>query len=123
VTTGTATEPQADFCAANPTSSHCSVECHAATGTAGCATLSTPVDGELPTSDVDVPTVQTDSLTGFNIGNACPADLTYSIRGATYTLEFKPLCDVAPMAKPLVLLGASLSALMIVYASLVGKTA
>lgn len=122
VTNNTRSEAKSDYCAANPNSTQCSVECQSDTGTVGCAKLSKPVDGELPTSDVDVPTVQVDGLAGFNIGHACPADLTYIIQGKSYSLSFKAACDVAPMVKPVVLLGAALSALFIVYASLVGKT-
>lgn len=122
VTTGTKSEPKGDYCTANPNSSQCSTECQGNTGTVACAKFGNPVDGELPTNEVNIPTVQTDNLAGFNIGHSCPADLTYTISGKQYALSFKAACDVAPMVKPVVLLGAALGALLIVYAALVGKT-
>lgn len=122
VTTGTRSEPKGDYCSANPNSSQCSTECQGNTGTVACAKFGTPVDGELPTNEVDIPTVQTDNLAGFNIGHSCPADMTYTISGKQYAISFKAACDVAPMVKPVVLLGAALGALFIVYAALVGKT-
>jgi hypothetical protein len=122
VTNNTKSEPKSDFCEASPNSPQCSVGCQSDVGTVGCATLSAPVDGDLPTSSVGVPTVQSDALAGFSIGHACPADLSFSVLGRSYGVSFQPACDVAPMVKPVVLLGAAFGALFIVYSALVGKT-
>jgi len=90
-------------------------------GTAGCAALGTPADGVVAKNEVNVGTITPDSLSGFNIGNQCPADMTFDALGKTFAVGFKPACDASVYVKPLVLLLSAMAALGIVYAALTAK--
>lgn len=90
-------------------------------GTAGCAKLGTPTDGVVSKNAVSVGVITPDNLNGFNIGNQCPADLTFEALGKTFAVPFKSVCDASLYVKPLVLLLSAFASLGIVYAALTAK--
>lgn len=128
VTTSSKTDQEAvgkaQHCEKNAKDSVCGGQmasgCSKGTGSAGCVGLGTPQDGEIPTEEVDVGSFDPDNMSGFNIGQSCPPDLTFAMFGKTQRIEFKMLCDHADWIKPIVVLLASLTAMMIVYRAITG---
>lgn len=78
-------EPTPDHCAANPS-------------TVGCTQLGTPSAAE-PLNTLEVPvSVDTTSVGG---AGSCPADVTTSIYGITWS--YQPVCDFASAIRPLII--------------------
>ncbi|MGC1175768.1 virulence factor TspB C-terminal domain-related protein [Polaromonas sp.] len=125
VTVTVETGTKAGICEKNPKDRICTGgtagDCPEGASSIGCMKVGTPEDGEVPSEEVNVGTITPDNMAGFNIGHACPPDLTVDVFGKTHHFEFKPLCDAAPMIKPIVMLLAAFAALGIVYAALVGN--
>lgn len=126
VTVGTATEGKSGVCTTDPKNPVCAGEgasdCPEDSTSIGCMKLGTPSDGVLSKVTKNIGVAGVDSLDGFAIGHACPADLTFDVMGRPQHMSFAGACDAAPLVKPLVVLAAAIAALFIVYAALTQKT-
>lgn len=91
------TKPQSD-CEKNPDSALC-------TGL-----------GDIPDSDIPENEKRV-SFTPhtFNIGSACPAPVTFTVRDSLYSISYKPICDFAGYIRALVLISAVIAAYFICF--------
>jgi hypothetical protein len=72
----------------------------------GCSEFGTPENPTLPKSSI--PFVFTPKV--FGGGASCPAPLSFSVRGASYSVGFQPICDQLVYLKALMLMLAGVMA-------------
>lgn len=113
-TTTTSTQPQADYCSANPAAAACKSQdwCEKNPDTVGCSEFGTPDDSVKLTEKSS----GFESITAvpFAAAGGCPAPLSFEVIGHQYAVSFQPVCNGAQdYIRPVVLVLAAFAAAFI----------
>lgn len=72
---------------------------------------SLPQEGDFVVKTYNVPVFDT---TIFNTSYSCPEPITYDVLGKTFTIDFQPICDYAPIVRGIMLLLAAVVSIRMV---------
>lgn len=80
---------------------------------AGCLDLGDPPKNDIPSDSKPM----TFSANPFSLPSGCPAPVTFSAMGRSYSISYQPLCDFAGYIRSLVLISALIAAYFICFGS------